>query len=89
VTLTEQLDEARAQFIKHPTNAKLRAFLTLKARLGRFDKRMCMHFAVDPNVKRRVSRCHMPRLRRRAGPDIHHRRTTRPGLVPQAQERPR
>jgi len=49
-TLTEQLDEARAAFVKHPTNARLRAFLTLKARLGRFDKRMCMHFAVDPNV---------------------------------------
>jgi hypothetical protein len=50
MSLVQQLDQARADFIAHPTNAKLKAFLTLKARLGRFDKRMCMHFAVDPNV---------------------------------------
>jgi hypothetical protein len=50
MTLTEQLADARSAFIAHPTNARLRAYLTIKARLGRFDKRMCMFFGVDPNV---------------------------------------
>ena len=50
MSLTQQLDEARTEFIAHPTNENLKAFLTLKARLGRFDKRMCMHFNVDPHV---------------------------------------
>jgi hypothetical protein len=32
------------------TNARLRVYLTLKARAGRFDPRMCDYFGVSPRV---------------------------------------
>ncbi len=50
MTLRQQLARARAEYIANPSNARLRAFLTLKARLGMFDERMCGFFRVDPKV---------------------------------------
>jgi hypothetical protein len=50
LALRHRLIRARAGYIANPSNARLRSFLNLKARLGIFDARMCMHFGVDPKV---------------------------------------
>lgn len=49
-SLRQQLKRARTLYVRNPTGARLRAYLTLKARLGQFDKRMCGYYGVDPNV---------------------------------------
>lgn len=50
MTLRQRLARARAEYIANPSNARLRTLLTLKARLGMFDKRMCGFFGVDSKV---------------------------------------
>jgi hypothetical protein len=51
MTDKERLWHARVELRKHPhSSERLRWYLRAKARLGRFDKRMCSYYGVDPNV---------------------------------------
>lgn len=46
------LSRARAAYIDHPSDARLRAYLTLKARVGLYDRRMLAYYGV-PHVDNR------------------------------------
>lgn len=50
VTLRSRIASARRAYKQHPSNARLRAYLTLKARAGVFDPRMCSFYDVDAHV---------------------------------------
>lgn len=50
MSLKKRLRKRRREYMRSPNNDRLRRYLTLKARLGRFDKRMCLHYGVDPRV---------------------------------------
>lgn len=54
MALSDRAARARKRYLKHPSDAGLRYYLTLKARLGRWDDRYCRYFGVDTGVSTRV-----------------------------------
>jgi hypothetical protein len=46
------LSRARAAYVDHPTDARLRAYLNVKARAGIYDKRMLRYYGVPPIANR-------------------------------------
>lgn len=46
------LSRARAAYVDHPTDARLRTYLTLKAKAGRYDRRMLAYYGV-PHIANR------------------------------------
>jgi hypothetical protein len=49
-SITIALRRARAAYLKARTSPRLRTYLTFKARLGRFDERMCHYYQVNTAV---------------------------------------
>ncbi len=56
MTLKARLRKARSRYLKRRSNVNLRSYLTIKAKLGIFDKRMCAYYGVDHNLAPAVKR---------------------------------
>lgn len=50
--LRSNFQKAKRSYIRKPSSERLRAYLTAKARLGLFDKRMCAYYGVNPRVNK-------------------------------------
>jgi hypothetical protein len=60
MTLQERLKSARKEYLAHPSRAALRRYLITKAKLGKFDSRMCRYYGVpvptNPRVQQAIVR---------------------------------
>lgn len=53
-SLTTRMRRARAAYLRRRSNERLRTYLTLKGKLGRFDDRMCSYYGVPIPRNRHV-----------------------------------
>jgi len=56
MSLKTRAARARSRYLKHPTDRGLRYYLTLKAKLGKWDDRYCRYYSVPTGVNAATKR---------------------------------